>query len=99
MAYVGGYNPDGTPGPLLSRALNYVNTQVGRFESRIAHDGLAASTTIILSAKHGQSPEKLSTLRRVDDGPIIDGDRCRLGRAAPGRRSRWSCSRSTTTGC
>ena len=68
----GGYNPDGSPGPLLSRALNYVNTQVGRFESRIARDGLAGSTTIILSAKHGQSPEKVSTLRRVDDGPIID---------------------------
>ena len=68
----GGYNPDGSPGPLLSRALNYVNAQVGRFESRIAHDGLAGSTTIILSAKHGQAPEQLSTLRRVDDGPIID---------------------------
>ena len=68
----GGYNPDGSPGPLLSRALNYVNAQVGRFESRIARDGLAGSTTIILSAKHGQSPEKLSTLRRVDDGSIID---------------------------
>src|SRR5665811_2188919 len=33
--------------------------------------GLDASTTIILSAKHGQSPQNLSTLRRVDDSKII----------------------------
>ena len=39
---------------------------------RIAHDGLTRSTTIILSAKHGQSPRDPRTLRRVDDGAIID---------------------------
>jgi len=68
----GGYNADGTPGPLLVRALNYINTQVGRLQSAIFARGLASSTTIILSAKHGQSPEDLSALRRVDDGAIID---------------------------
>src|SRR5664279_1004141 len=67
----GGYHPDGTPGPLLTRALDYINTQVGRLRSQIQHAGLAASTTIILSAKHGQAPQDLSTLRRVDDGAIV----------------------------
>jgi Type I phosphodiesterase / nucleotide pyrophosphatase len=67
----GGYNPDGTPGPLLSRALDYMNTQVATFQSEIHLKGLDASTTIILSAKHGQAPQDLSTLRRVDDAKII----------------------------
>ena len=70
---VGGYNTDGTPGPLLSRALNYIDTQVGTFLSEIHSQGLDASTTVILSAKHGQSPEDLASLRRVDDGAIVDG--------------------------
>lgn len=69
----GGYAKDGTPGPLLRRALDYVDTQVGTLSQTIRHDGLAASTTIILSAKHGQAPTDGSTLRRVDDGKIIDG--------------------------
>ena len=67
----GGYKSDGTPGPLLSRALDYMNAQVATFQNEIHVKGLEASTTIILSAKHGQSPQKLSTLRRVDDSKII----------------------------
>ncbi len=69
----GGYLPNGTPGPLLSRALDYINTQIATFESAIDSHHLAANTTIILSAKHGQSPIDLAALRRVDDGAIIDG--------------------------
>jgi hypothetical protein len=34
--------------------------------------GLASSTAIILSAKHGQSPQTPSALTRIPDGPIID---------------------------
>ncbi len=68
----GGYNPDGTPGPLLASSLDFVNAQVGRLMTEIDHDGLRSSTTIILSAKHGQSPIDLTALRRVDDGAIID---------------------------
>jgi len=67
----GGYNPDGTPGPLLFRALDYMNAQVATFQKEIHVKGLDASTTIIVSAKHGQSPQNLSTLRRVDDSKII----------------------------
>ena len=67
----GGYTTDGAPGPLVSRALNYVNTEVGEMMGRLQRDGLAKSTTIILSAKHGQSPIKPQDLRRVDDSAII----------------------------
>jgi hypothetical protein len=70
----GGYLPGGTtPGPLLSEALDYINNQVGAMASEIQHQGLADSTTIILSAKHGQSPTDPATLTRVPDAPIIAG--------------------------
>jgi arylsulfatase A-like enzyme len=68
----GGYNPDGSPGPLLSRAMDDVNAQVGTLRNEIHKRGLDSSTTIILSAKHGQSPTNPTALRRVDDGKIID---------------------------
>jgi hypothetical protein len=70
---MGGYLPDGSPGPLLSQALNFVDTQIGIMRSQINRDGLASSTTIIVSAKHGQSPRDVAALRRVNDGAIMDG--------------------------
>jgi len=71
---VGGYLADGvTPGPLLTRALNYINDQVGAMMAEIRARGLESSTAIILSAKHGQSPQTPAALTRIDDGPIIDG--------------------------
>jgi hypothetical protein len=69
----GGYQADGlTPGPLLQRALNYINSQVGAMRAAIQTAGIADSTVIILSAKHGQSPQNPATLTRIPDGPIID---------------------------
>ena len=70
----GGYLASGgspVPGPLLSRALDYVNTEVGLMESHIKADGLQNNTVVILSAKHGQSPENPAALKRIDDGVII----------------------------
>jgi hypothetical protein len=81
----GGYLPGGkVPGPLLVRALNYINTQVGRMVSEIHAKGLAGSTAIILSAKHGQSPTDPNDLARVDDGPIIDAANAAWKAAHPG---------------
>src|SRR5215472_16225744 len=81
----GGYLPGGTtPGPLLVRALNYINTKIGLMVSEIAKRGLAGSTAIILSAKHGQSPTDPNDLARVDDGPIIDGINAAWAAAHPG---------------
>jgi hypothetical protein len=46
----GGYMADGTPGPLVLGALNFVNKQVGLFQAAIAASAEPA-TLIILTAK------------------------------------------------
>ncbi|WP_138445010.1 alkaline phosphatase family protein [Sinomonas susongensis] len=70
----GGYLTDGvTPGPLLTRALDYINTEVGQMTAAIAKTPDAKKTTVILSAKHGQSPTDPAALKRVPDGAITDG--------------------------
>jgi hypothetical protein len=69
----GGYLADGvTPGPLLTGALSYVDSQVGRFVAELDARGLAGRTAVIVSAKHGQSPTVPSQLTRIDDGAIVD---------------------------
>jgi hypothetical protein len=69
----GGYLADGvTPGPLLSRALDFVDAKIGDMLSELAAQGLARSTVLILSAKHGQSPQDPAQLTRIPDGPILD---------------------------
>ncbi|MDP9905706.1 alkaline phosphatase family protein [Arthrobacter bambusae] len=81
----GGYLQGGTvPGPLLSKALDFVNASVGKFESALAASGHAKDTTVILSAKHGQSPMDASTLTRVPDSAIIDGLNATWKSAHPG---------------
>jgi hypothetical protein len=68
-----GYLPGTTtPGPLLSSALDYVDAQLQRMVDTIKQDGLASSTAIIVTAKHGQSPQDPLLLKRIKDGPIID---------------------------
>jgi hypothetical protein len=62
-----------TPGPLLQRALQYIDDQVERMVDEIRSQGLAGSTAIIISAKHGQSPQDPNQLTRIDDTPIING--------------------------
>jgi hypothetical protein len=70
----GGYVPGTrTPGPLLQRALGYVDDQLASMAQELRKQGLADSTAIIVSAKHGQSPQDPNDLTRIDDGPIIDG--------------------------
>ncbi|WP_434315448.1 alkaline phosphatase family protein [Leifsonia sp. P73] len=72
--FAGGYLADGsTPGPLLSKALDYIDASLGAFTSELKKTGHAGDTTVILSAKHGQSPTNPAALKRVDDGPIIAG--------------------------
>jgi hypothetical protein len=81
----GGYLSDGaTPGPLLSRALDFINTSLEAMVAHIQSDGLAGSTTIILSAKHGQSPMTPAALTRIPDGPIIDAINAAWTAAHPG---------------
>ena len=81
----GGYLPGGkVPGPLLVRALNFINAKVGAMVAEIKAQGLAGSTAIIISAKHGQSPRNPNDLARVPDGPIIDGINAAWKAAHPG---------------
>jgi arylsulfatase A-like enzyme len=69
----GGYLSDGvTPGPVLSGALDYIDSKVGAMVAALRARHLDGSTAIILSAKHGQSPDTPSALTRIPDGPIID---------------------------
>jgi hypothetical protein len=68
----GGYLAGGLiPGPLLTRALNWLDGEIGLMVAEINKDGLAGSTAIIISAKHGQSPTDPVDLARVPDGPIL----------------------------
>jgi arylsulfatase A-like enzyme len=65
----GGYMPDGvTPSPLLEAALNYVNDKIGQMVAALN----LGNTVVILSAKHGQSPDTPSALTRISDGKVID---------------------------
>jgi Type I phosphodiesterase / nucleotide pyrophosphatase len=52
--------------------------------SEIRAQGLASSTAIIISAKHGQSPTNPNDLARVPDGPIIDAINAAWTAAHPG---------------
>ena len=68
-----GYLPGTTtPGPLLSAALDYVDVQLQRMVDAIHRNGLESSTAIIVTAKHGQSPQDPLLLKRIKDGPIVD---------------------------
>jgi hypothetical protein len=69
----GGYMAKSVPGPLLTKNLDFVDAQIGALTSEIARRHLTDSTTIILSAKHGQSPTDPAALTRIDDGPLLDG--------------------------
>ena len=70
----GGYAADGqSPGPVLAGALAFVDQQVGLMLEELKDRHLDRSTTVILSAKHGQSPTDPAALLRIPDGPILDG--------------------------
>jgi Type I phosphodiesterase / nucleotide pyrophosphatase len=81
----GGYLPGTTtPGPLLQRALDFVNSKLEAMDNEIHAQGLADSTAIIVSAKHGQSPQNPNQLTRIKDGPIIEGINSAWKDAHPG---------------
>ncbi|MGW4527348.1 alkaline phosphatase family protein [Amycolatopsis sp. NPDC004378] len=70
----GGYLPGGVaPGPVLTSALDFVDGRIGAFVAELRRQHLDRSTTVILSAKHGQSPTDPGALTRIDDGKLLDG--------------------------
>jgi hypothetical protein len=69
-----GYFPGTTtPRPLLASALDYVNAQLAAMDDAIqANPATRGTTAIIITAKHGQSPQNPLLLKRIPDGPIIN---------------------------
>jgi hypothetical protein len=81
----GGYLPGTTtPGPLLARALGFINAKLQAMDEEIHAQGLSDSTAIILSAKHGQSPQDPNSLTGIKDGPIIEAINTAWTAAHPG---------------
>jgi hypothetical protein len=70
----GGYLPGGkVPGPLLTRAFNYVNAEIGVMVAQIKAQGLARSTAIVITSKQGQSPTNPNDVKRINDATIVAG--------------------------
>lgn len=70
---LGGYTLNGAvPGPVLQSALTFIDDQLSTMLGALD----PATTTLILSAKHGQSPQDRSALTIVDDGDMIDALNC-----------------------
>jgi len=81
----GGYMADGvTPGPLLQHALDYISAQLGAMVSAIKARHQSHNTVIILTAKHGQSPQNPAQLTRINDGTIQDDLNAAWKTAHPG---------------
>ena len=80
----GGYEPGTiTPGPLLQRALDYINAKLQAMDEEIHAQGLADSTAIIVSAKHGQSPQDPNSLVTDQGRSDHRSDQRRLGSSSP----------------
>ncbi|WP_371480683.1 alkaline phosphatase family protein [Kitasatospora sp. NBC_00315] len=69
----GGYAAKDVPGPLLAKNLDFVDARIGELTAELRKQHLDRSTTVILSAKHGQSPDDPAALTRIDDAPILAG--------------------------
>jgi Type I phosphodiesterase / nucleotide pyrophosphatase len=71
---LGGYTNNGTiPGPVLQSALNFVDESLKQMQDAInSNKKTQSNTVIILSAKHGQSPQDRSKLTLIDDGKMLD---------------------------
>src|SRR5579862_1135123 len=53
----GGYeDAQGTPRPLMTKEIVFVDAAIGQMVDALKHQGLLDSTTIVVTAKHGQSP-------------------------------------------
>ncbi|MGZ0147185.1 alkaline phosphatase family protein [Kribbella sp. WER1] len=84
----GGYqrvNGKLVPGPVLSSAFDSVDAELGRMVAELAKQHLTDSTTIIVTAKHGQSPQDPTKLVTVPDGPIVDAVNAEWAKTHPGK--------------
>ena len=70
----------GTPTPALEAALLRVDAMIGRLRGALAKRGLAGSTLIIVTAKHGNGPITDRPVRHIDAASL----RRVIAKAAPG---------------
>lgn len=64
----GGYSDAmGTPSPDLHDALSHIDHSLGKISRALGSRGLAASTLIIITAKHGESPIDVKKRRIIPD--------------------------------
>jgi hypothetical protein len=71
LAGPGGYLDGlGTPSALLMDALNHTDASLARIQLELNNRGLADSTYIVITAKHGQSPIDPTTLNFVSAGSV-----------------------------
>ncbi len=68
----GGYlDAAGTPSPLLLGEIQFVDAAIGQWLAELVKQGLADSTMIIITAKHGQSPVDSQRYVRISSsGPV-----------------------------
>jgi hypothetical protein len=70
---LGGYvDPDGTPNTAITSALQFVDDSLGEMVVALAERDLLEKTTIIVTAKHGQSPIDMKKRRVVPDSSFDD---------------------------
>ncbi|MEM5327067.1 alkaline phosphatase family protein [Paraburkholderia sp. JHI2823] len=68
VAKQGGYlDADFTPGPQVAAAITYLDNSLGRVVTELKQRNLYASTLIIVTAKHGQSPTDHTKLVKNGD--------------------------------
>lgn len=66
----GGYlDANATPGNALTLQFEFVDAALGKFQGELEDKGLADSTLIIVSAKHGQSPINPALRKAISDSP------------------------------
>jgi hypothetical protein len=77
----GGYlDAQADPTPLLTQGLTFVDQQLGRMVAELKAKHIYNQTTIIITAKHGQSPIDPSLLQKLGDPitPIVNGVQANL---------------------
>lgn len=77
---LGGYTLNGTtPGVVLQSALTFVDDKLADMVKALDHK----NTVVILSAKHGQSPQNRTDLTIINDGDMIDALNCAWEKNSP----------------
>jgi hypothetical protein len=73
LACCGYTNPEATPSDGLASAISFVDKSIGQMIGALYKAGLAESTIVIISAKHGQSAIDVTKRKTYSDSKVIAG--------------------------